>query len=66
MKAHRRGRTRHAHRRLDTCCTNGEFYRDPGADYYTRHDPAKTKARAVKQLEALGYHVTLQPLPQAG
>ncbi len=46
--------------------TNGEFYRDPGADYYTRHDPAKTKARAVKLLEALGYDVTLQPVPQAG
>lgn len=38
--------------------TNGEFYRDPGPDYYTRHDPAKTKARAVKLLEALGYDVT--------
>ena len=34
--------------------SNGEFYRDPGPDYYTRHDPAKTKARAVKLLEALG------------
>ncbi len=42
--------------------TNGEFYRDPGADYYTRHVPAKTKARAVSQLEALGYRVSLQPL----
>ena len=46
--------------------TNREFYRDPGADYYTRHDPAKTKARAVKLLEALGYDVTLQPVQQAG
>jgi hypothetical protein len=46
--------------------TNSEFYRDPGADYYTRRDPAKTKARALKQLQALGYDVTLQPLPQAG
>ena len=46
--------------------TNGEFYRDPGPDYYTRHDPAKTKARAVKQLEALGYEVTIKPLQQAG
>ena len=46
--------------------TNAEFYRDPGADYYTRHDPVKTKARAVKQLEALGYRVTVQPLEQAG
>jgi hypothetical protein len=26
----------------------------------------KTKARAVKLLEALGYDVTLQPVPQAG
>jgi hypothetical protein len=42
--------------------TNGEFYREPGPDYYTRHDPTKTKTRAVKQLEALGYDVTLQPL----
>jgi len=45
--------------------TNREFYRDPGADYYTRRDPAKTKARAVKQLEALGYTVTIQPVQQA-
>ena len=46
--------------------TNSEFYRDPGGDYFTRHDPTKTKARAVKQLEALGYDVTLQPAVQAG
>jgi transposase len=46
--------------------TNREFYRDPGADYYTRRDPARTKARAVKQLEALGYTVTIQPVQQAG
>ncbi len=41
---------------------NGEFYRDPGADYFTRRAPAKTKARAIGQLESLGYKVTLQPL----
>ena len=41
---------------------NGDFYRDPGADYYTRHVPAKIRARAIGQLEALGYRVTLQPL----
>ncbi|KZS65285.1 IS110 family transposase [Mycobacterium ostraviense] len=41
---------------------NGAFYRDPGADYYTRRIPAKTKARAIGQLESLGYRVTLQPL----
>jgi transposase len=42
--------------------TNGEFYREPGLDYYTRRVPAKTKARAVRQLESLGYKVTLEPL----
>ena len=42
--------------------TNGEFYRDPGADYFTRRIPAKTKAHAISQLEALGYRVSLQPL----
>ena len=44
--------------------TNGEFYRDPGADYYTARKPAKAKARAIKQLEALGYTVTLEPLAE--
>ena len=42
--------------------TNGEFYREPGLDYYTRRVPAKTKARALKQLESLGYKVTLESL----
>jgi transposase len=42
--------------------TNGDLYRDPGADYFTRRIPAKTKARAISQLEALGYRVSLQPL----
>jgi len=34
---------------------NGDFYRDPGADYFSRHVPAKTKARAIGHLESLGY-----------
>ena len=42
--------------------TNGDFYRDPGANYYTAHQPARTKARAVNQLQTLGYRVTLEPL----
>ena len=42
--------------------TGGEYYRDPGADYFTRHTPAKAKARAIGQLESLGYRVTLEPL----
>jgi transposase len=44
---------------------NGTFYQDPGPDYYTRHHPAKTKAKAIKQLQALGYNVTLEPRTQA-
>lgn len=44
--------------------TNGDFYRDPGALYYTARQPAKTKSRAIGQLEALGYRVTLEPLTQ--
>lgn len=44
---------------------NGTFYQDPGPDYYTRHHPSKTKAKAIKQLEALGYNVILEPLTDA-
>jgi transposase len=43
--------------------TDGAFYRDPGADYFNHQVPAKTKARAIQQLQALGYRVTLAPLP---
>ena len=43
---------------------NGAFYRDPGPDYYTRYQPGKTKAKAIKQLETLGYRVTLEPLTE--
>lgn len=41
--------------------THGDFYRDPGADYFTRRVPTKTRARAISQLESLGYRVTLEP-----
>lgn len=40
---------------------NGAFYHDPGPDYYTRQHPDQTKNRAIKQLQTLGYDVTLQP-----
>jgi transposase len=43
---------------------NGTFYCDPGPDYYTRHQPGRTKTRAIKQLETLGYKVTLEPLTE--
>jgi transposase len=39
--------------------TTGTLYDDPGADYFTRLNPARAKKRAVHQLEAMGYRVTL-------
>lgn len=36
-------------------------YRELGADYFERRDRERTTRRHVKQLEALGYAVTLQP-----
>jgi transposase len=39
----------------------GALYDDPGADYYTRLHPERVKRRAMRQLEAMGYHVTLEP-----
>ena len=51
--------------------TTGTIYNDPGPDYFTRLNPRKAKDRAVHQLEAMGYTVTLntpdttaEPQPQ--
>jgi transposase len=41
--------------------TNGDFYRDPGANYFTARRPGSIKANAIRQLQALGYAVTLEP-----
>lgn len=46
--------------------TTGEIYTDPGADYFTRRTPEKTKSRAITQLQSLGYHVTIEPLKKTG
>jgi transposase len=37
----------------------GALYDDPGADYFTRLRPDRTKNRAIHQLEAMGYTVTI-------
>lgn len=37
----------------------GELYNDPGPDYYTRLHPDRARRRAIAQLQALGYQVTL-------
>ena len=34
---------------------NGEAYEEPGADFYTKRDPQRARARAIRDLEALGY-----------
>jgi transposase len=40
--------------------TNGTFYHDPGGDYFTRLNPDRARNRALHQLQAMGYHVTLE------
>ena len=39
----------------------GALYDDLGADHYTRIQPTRTKRRAIRQLQELGYTGTLQP-----
>lgn len=40
--------------------TTGALYDDLGADYYTKRRPDRAKSRAIAQLEALGYTVTVE------
>lgn len=42
----------------------GELYRDLGGDYFTRQNPDRLTKRLVRQLQALGHHVTLTPRDQ--
>ncbi len=44
-----------------TMLTTGAYYNEPGPDYYARRNPERAKNHAIRQLEALGYNVTLQP-----
>ncbi len=39
--------------------TTGTLYEDPGGDFFTRLHPDRAKKRAIGQLEAMGYRVTL-------
>ena len=41
--------------------TNDCDYQDLGGDYFVRRDSDRARQRAVAQLQALGYQVTLQP-----
>jgi transposase len=40
---------------------NGELYSDLSADSFTRQNPDRITRRLVRQLEALGHHITLPP-----
>jgi len=40
--------------------STGTLYDDPGADYFTTLHPERAKNRALHQLEAMGYKVTLE------
>jgi transposase len=39
----------------------GELYHDLGGDYFTRQNPDRLTKRLIRQLEALGHNVTIQP-----
>jgi transposase len=39
--------------------TSGAIYEDPGGDYFTRLNPERARTRAIRQLDSLGYTVTL-------
>ena len=39
----------------------GELYRDLGGDYFTHQNPDRLTKRLIRQLQALGHNVTLQP-----
>jgi transposase len=41
--------------------TDGKKYTDLGGDYYTQRDPIRAKHKAIRQLQALGYQVTITP-----
>jgi transposase len=44
---------------------NGELYADLGGDYFTQQNPDRAAKRLVRQLEALGHRVTLEPMEVA-
>lgn len=41
--------------------TNDCDYDDLGGNYFVKRDTDRARQRAVSQLQALGYHVTLEP-----
>lgn len=44
-----------------TMLTSGALYDEPGPDWYTRQHPERAKRHALRQLQDLGYNVTITP-----
>ena len=40
---------------------SGQVYSEKGEDYFRHHDQQEKQRRLVKQLEGLGYEVSLAP-----
>lgn len=63
-RGHRKAVVAVAHARLRTAyqrLAQGTTYQDPGPDYYERRHTHRVTRRAIRQLEAQGYRVTLEP-----
>ncbi|MEI2778469.1 MAG: hypothetical protein V9G19_21380 [Tetrasphaera sp.] len=45
--------------------TTGALHDEPGPGYYTRPNPERAKDHAIRQLQTLGYDVTIHPRPAA-
>ena len=41
----------------------GEVYQDLGGDYFMKRRPVQAKQRAIRQLESLGFQVSVTPVP---
>jgi len=63
-RGHRKAVIAVAHALLRTAyqlLAHGTTYHDPGPDYYDRRHTHRVTRRAIRQLEAQGYRVTLEP-----
>jgi transposase len=63
-RGHKRALGAVKHSILTACwhmLSTGELYHDLGGDYFHRRDPERATQRLIRQLQALGHTVTLQP-----
>ena len=50
-----------AHTAARRMLQTGELYRDLGSNDFTCQDPGRTAKRLIRQLEALGHRLALEP-----